>query len=338
MIAKSPWTVRWSVVIGLSVAALVVYLILRETQSHDDLSPEAYDFAVADTASIDRIVLWNRSPDTAVLTRQAGVWLINGAHPARPDAVEVLLETLYRIRLRGFAPDAATANILSAMSTYGTHVDVFAGDKSLKSFTVGTETPDMLGTYFLRDGFGRPVAVHIPGFNGFLSSRFFLREDLWRHRVIWSSAEPVSSVRLTYADSAKAGFNLSEDGGAWTLEAGGTRSAADGMAVQALLKAVASSQYEGVIIPSDAAYGKQDSLKALVPRIRIEVRRTDGSRNSMDLYHVPPDPEAMDDSGQPMEFDPNRFYAFLDDGRMVLVQRFGLQHLLKSSRALRASR
>jgi hypothetical protein len=110
------------------------------------------------------------------------------------------------------------------------------------------------------------------------------------------------------------------------------------MAVQALLKAVASSQYEGVIIPSDAAYGKQDSLKALVPRIRIEVRRTDGSRNSMDLYHVPPDPEAMDDSGQPMEFDPNRFYAFLDDGRMVLVQRFGLQHLLKSSRALRASR
>jgi hypothetical protein len=89
MIAKSPWTVRWSVVIGLSVAALVVYLILRETQSHDDLSPEAYDFAVADTASIDRIVVWNRSPDTAVLTRQAGVWLINGAHPARPDAVEV---------------------------------------------------------------------------------------------------------------------------------------------------------------------------------------------------------------------------------------------------------
>lgn len=329
---------RWSLVLGLAVTGLVVFLIVRESQSHDDLSPEAYDFAVADTASIDRIVLWNRSPDTAVLTRESGVWLINGAHPVRPDAISVLLETLYRVRLRGFAPDAATANILSAMSTYGTHVDVFAGDENLKSFTVGTETPDMLGTYFLRDGFGRPVAVHIPGFNGFLSSRFFLREDLWRHRVLWSSTEPVSSVGFTYADSAASSFSLREQGGSWILDAQGKKSATDGMAVQALLKAIASSQYEGVIIPSDVAYGKQDSLKALVPRIRVEVRRTDGSQNSMDLYHVPPDPEAMTEDGAPLEFDPNRFYGFLDDGRMVLVQRFGLQHLLKSSQALRASR
>ncbi|MFM6998850.1 MAG: hypothetical protein ACKOX0_06435, partial [Bacteroidota bacterium] len=73
---------RWSVILGLALVGLVVFLVLRESQSHDDLSPEAYDFAVADTAAIDRIVLWNRSPDTAVLTRESGVWLINGAHPA----------------------------------------------------------------------------------------------------------------------------------------------------------------------------------------------------------------------------------------------------------------
>lgn len=329
---------RWSVILGLALVGLVVFLVLRESQSHDDLSPEAYDFAVADTASIDRIVLWNRSPDTAVLTRESGVWLINGAHPVRPDAIEVLLETLYRVRLRGFAPDAATANILSAMSTYGTHVDVFAGEENLKSFTVGTETPDMLGTYFLRDGFGRPVAVHIPGFNGFLSSRFFLREDLWRHRILWSSTEPVTSIQLEFADSSSASYLVREQGGSWTLEQNGKKAPADGMAVQALLKAVASSQYEGVVIPSDLAYGKQDSLKALVPRIRVDVLRADGSRNRMDLYHVPPDPEALTEDGAPLEYDPNRFYGFLDDGRMVLVQRFGLQHLLKSSHALRASR
>jgi hypothetical protein len=46
----------------------------------------------------------------------------------------------------------------------------------------------------------------------------------------------------------------------------------------------------------------------------------------------------MTEDGAPLEYDPNRFYGFLDDGRMVLVQRFGLQHLLKSSHALRASR
>jgi hypothetical protein len=54
------------------------------------------------------------------------------------------------------------------------------------------------------------------------------------------------------------------------------------------------------------------------------------------LYHIAGDPEAITDDGQPQAFDPNRFYAFLEDGRMVLVQRFGLQHLLKSSRGLRS--
>lgn len=325
---------RGTLIVLAVIAAGIIFLIVRENQSHDDLSPEAYDFAIDDTASIDRIVLWNRSPDTAVLTREAGIWLINGSYPARPDAIEVLLETLYRVRLRGFAPDAATTNILKSMATYGVHIDVFSGDQTLKSFTVGTETPDMLGTYFLRDGFGRPVAVHIPGFNGYLSSRFFLREDLWRHRVLWPNQEPVAAVSISYLDSASANIELINKDGSWTISG----QVADGMKVQALLKAVASSQYEGVIIPSDGAYAKQDSLKALPPRVRVEVRRTDGSVNSMLLYHIPGDPEAITDDGLPQAFDPNRFYAFLDDDRMVLVQRYGLQHLLKSSRGLRSKR
>ena len=143
---------------------------------------------------------------------------------------------------------------------------------------------------------------------------------------------------MEYSDSSAANFSLEQKGGTWILNSKGKTEATDGMAVQALLKAVSASQYEGVIIPSDLAYSRQDSLKALAPRVRLRIRRSDATVNTMVLYHVPPDPEAVDDDGRPQEFDPNRFYAFLEDDRMLLVQRFGLQHLLKSSRALRASR
>ena len=143
---------------------------------------------------------------------------------------------------------------------------------------------------------------------------------------------------MEYSDSSAANFSLEQQRGTWILQSKGKAEPTDGMAVQALIKAVYASQYEGVIIPSDLAYSRQDSLKALQPRVRLSIRRSDGTVNSMILYHVPADPEAVDDDGRPQEFDPNRFYAFLEDGRMVLVQRFGLQHLLKSSRALRASR
>jgi hypothetical protein len=99
--------------------------------------------------------------------------------------------------------------------------------------------------------------VHIPGFNGYLSSRFFLREDLWRHRVLWPNQEPVSAVSISYVDSSNANVELINKDGSWSISG----QPADGMKVQALLKAIASSQYEGAIIPSDGVYRKQDSLK-----------------------------------------------------------------------------
>ena len=70
---SKPFRLRRTLIVAVLAASGIGYLIWNETQSRDDLSPEAYDFAIADTASIDRIVLWDRSPDTAVLTREAGI-------------------------------------------------------------------------------------------------------------------------------------------------------------------------------------------------------------------------------------------------------------------------
>ena len=105
------------------------------------------------------------------------------------------------------------------------------------------------------------------------------------------------------------------------------------MTSQALYKAVQSAQYEGMIIPSDLAYTKLDSISGSQPVAQITVRYADGNTADMRLFHVPGGPDILDADGRPQQWDPDRFYAVLSDGRFVLTQRYGLQHVLKSFRA-----
>ena len=325
--------IRWT---HIGIALLLggmAFLLIREIWSQKGIDQGLYDFAVGDTSAITRIVIWDKSPDTVVLTRTSGSqWLVNGTYIARHDAIEVILETLYRVRLRNFPQAAAQNTILTGMATYGKRVEVYQGDEQVKAFTVGTETPDMLGTYMLMEGYETPVATYLPGFNGYLSSRFFLREDLWRTRELWPSQDEIVTVSFLYPDAEH--FALRKEGVEFSLTRGQEEGIqGDPMACQALIKGIRQVQYEGMIIPSDLAWAKQDSIAASKPVAQIAVQYTDGSSATLSLYPVPGGPDILDENGQPQEFDPDRFYGILSDGRFVLAQRYGIQHVLKSFEA-----
>ena len=324
--------IRWSYVLAGGVLVTLAGLLVREVVANHGVDEGLYDFAVSDTAAVTRIVIWDKSPDTATLERKGVQWMVNGQYIARHDAIEVILETLYRVRLRNFPQAAAQQTILSAMATYGKRVEVYQGDALVKSFIVGTETPDMLGTYMLMDGYDTPVATYLPGFNGYLSSRFFLREDLWRTRELWPNPTEMSAITLVYPDSTF--LEVQRNGAQFRLVGGsGSGMTADPMASQALYKAVQQAQYEGMIIPSDLVLRKKDSIAATQPVAIVTVHYADGENAEMRLFHVPGGPDILDENGQPEQWDPDRFYALMSDGRFVLAQRYGLQHVLKSFRA-----
>ena len=329
----------------LVICSLVGYGLYRYTLSlGTDHREQNYDFAYTDTAAVDRIVIWDKTPDTVVLTREKSGWMVNGAYAARPDAVEVILETLHRMALRNFPQKSALPAIVEAMSTYGKEVTVYANGEEVKHFYVGTETPDMLGTYMMLHGADQPYAVYIPGFNGYLSSRFFTREDLWRDRTVFGvDHRDVREVRMRYFDSTAASVALTRgsDGSyaVYPLLANGSKGAPlanpRDLSVQAAFAAFRTLMYEGMIIPSDKIFSKQDSLRKSQPAFELYLRSKDQDW-TLTAYHVPGDPEAVPYEGAPASrFDPDRFYAFLSDGRFVLIQRHGFQSALFSLRSFR---
>ena len=315
--------------IALSITLIAVILWWLFPSANDGLYDEGmHNFAIEDTSAITSIMIWDRSPDTVILSKHGQKWEVNGLYPARKGAVDEILETLYRIRLRSIPQQAAVKNILTQLAVHGKQVTIYAGDQVVKQFQVGSETMDMLGTYMLMQGYSQPVATHIPGFNGFLSSRFFLQEDLWRSRNLFPHSSAIVGMSILYSENPQGSFSMNDQKQYTTISG---LSMINGMASQAMVKAIQSAKYEGMIIPSDKVWNKLDSIGKTRPAILIEVSYGDGSQASMSCYHVPGGEDIIAADGTILEHDPDRFYALLSDGRSALVQRYGLQHLLKTS-------
>lgn len=292
---------------------------------------ENYAFSIEDTASITKIIISDKVPSRVELIKENGTWLVNGKYPLRKESLDLLLETFYRMKLRNFPPQTAIPNIIKRMAVHGKEVTIYAGEKEIKHFYVGTETSDLLGTYMMIHGADQPYAVYIPGFNGYLSSRFFTDEAMWRDRTIFGyDNTELKQIEVFYPDSLKASFKMNinslEDIELYRWD--GTRINQFNLkAAQVYLASFRNTNYEGAIIPSDAIWAKKDSVLASAPIFTITAR-TANDEKTLKAYHIKAPADVVDTYGMPMAWDPDRFYASISDGRFVLAQYYGTSTLV----------
>ncbi len=321
------------------LAAGLLYILLSDDNGSSTLAGDGadYDFSIEDTSAVSKIVIISRDPDTATLKRMGSGWVIQtdqGDKPAREDAVDVLLETFHDIKLRNFPPKSAEQTILRRMAGYGKEVQVYQGDELVQNFIVGTDNNDMLGTYIMRKNGQQPYAMHIPQFNGYLSSRFFTREDLWRDRTIFGIADPdIKKVSMDYEYIPQEGFTIEQTpAGALSVydNSGTAIEPFNSQHTRYLLASLRTLNYEGAIIDTDEVWPKKDSIINSIPVFELEVVPFEGEKMTLSAFHVPAEPDTYDDAGNLMRWDPDRFYAYISDGRFVLIQAYAFENILKT--------
>jgi hypothetical protein len=322
--------------IGLIVLGFLAFWLLKNKNEGSTISKLAdeYAFNIRDTASIDKLILRDKSPSEVILVRTKKGWQMQDGRPIRQDAIEVLMETFYRQELRNFVPENSKPNVLKHMNVTGREVQVFQNGKLTKHFFVGGDTPDQNGTYMLMKGASQPYAVHIQGFNGYLSTRFFAAESLWLDRVIFGYDNlEITEAEIVYFEKPQLSFRM-EISDLTTIQL------FDGnnlpvpnfnlQEAQTFLAGFRGTKYEGLILPDEGAYLKQDSIKThQKPAFRITARTFDGQKRSLTAYYIKAMEDTYDGDGNPQQWDPDRLYAFVDDGRMVLIQYYGMSPLLR---------
>ncbi|MFC2097601.1 DUF4340 domain-containing protein [Bacteroidota bacterium] len=297
------------------VVLLVVAAILIISNSKVTLSKELRDFAIEDTASITKIYMANKSDQEVVLDKdENNQWFVNGKYPVRKESIDLILKTINRIEVRAPVSDAARDNTIRNLAGRSTKVEIYKKNKLLKVFYVGGATQDQRGTFLMIEGSTTPFVAHIPGFSGYLSSRFFIDEELWRDPGIFRyNSDDIKTVNIVNTYNPEQSFKLSRlDDGKFNLVPISRKRKPeefDSLSVLHYTNQFKNICWEFVINKTDPV--RKDSILSTLPLFTITVEDMTGNVNSVTAYTKPADgKEDMD--GNPLEIDDERMLAIIN--------------------------
>ncbi len=199
------------------------FMVFRKTKSSFD--PEETAFFIKDTAGIQSIQftynLEGKPKRTLTLTRKDSAWMVNKKYPALQAKMNILLKTLKLLRAKEPVLPQAKNNMLNLLAREHTDVEILSKDGSRKSYKVGTNTPDNMGTFMLLKGADDIYVTFIPGHTGYLNSRYSSVEDDWKENLVFATTpDQIEWVKVEYSSSKDSSFQISRKGKDWLLNGG----------------------------------------------------------------------------------------------------------------------
>lgn len=180
----------------LIILSIIAIWVKKHKGKSSTLNEEAKNFKVEDTASITKIILSDKKGTVTVLEKLKEGWKVNNTYRARTDAIQTLLYTIKMVEVKYPVPKSMKAGVLRTMAGFATKVQIYSGKKLIKQYYVGHNTQDYEGTFMLLTNiekdknYDEPFICHIPGFNGFLTVRYFTNPEEWRSKLVLNVTPP----------------------------------------------------------------------------------------------------------------------------------------------------
>jgi hypothetical protein len=297
------------------------------------IKPTLRDFAVADTASISKIFLADKNGNSITLERQSpSQWLVNGKYTARPDAVHTLLTTIKTLDIKEPIGKNAQDNVIKRLAAKAVKCEIYQNNELVKAYYVGTETPDQAGTYMIlidpetMKPSAKAFITYIPGFEGYLTTRYFTEERGWRDRTVFHYIpSDIKSVRLEAPSNPEQNYEVSVLGEnkfqVKKLNDNKVLNDLDTLAVKQYLSYFQQLNFESFEV--DLKQPQIDSALKTKPLNILTVTDNKGQSNKVTFYGRNNLKKLLDEKGEPLPFDPVRMDALLDNGKdFVMVQYF----------------
>ncbi len=283
------------------------------------------DFAVENIEDITKVFISNNIDGNLLLEKKNGVWYVNGNYEVSKPFMEFfLLETLKKIRVQGPVPLPARQNVISSMATMATKVEIYINNKLGKVYYVGNPTSDMSGTYMYLEGSKDPYITHIPGFDGFLSTRYPIAEREWVSKVIFDyKPEDVKSVDVNYPMDVNTSFTVTRKGNTNDFDITAAETAPKGTLNYASVKS-----YFGMFIDKtcegyiDLKPSTIDSIKKSGPVCIITLTDIKNKITKLSVYKrssTDRDHGLYDNKGNRLAYDPSRFNAMVENDKRIFV-------------------
>ena len=305
-----------------------IYLLSK--QDNSITRTDRRDFSIADTSEVIKVTLSSKAPEIAVLNRQnENSWTVNGKYKARKSGIFYLLQTLQRMEIAHPVPLSMRDNVIGNLAVKGIKVEVQLKNGTEKIIYVGGENKELTATFMMLKGALEPYAVHIPGFKGYLSGRFFTQEYLWRDKtVINYDNRNIASVKMQYynVNEKDESFQITKTNMGYQLSDFETKEMI-GHNLKALETYIASFRklYAESFVTGTLNI---DSLIKTQPLFELTVTTIDNQSTAIKVFNKKAEKTIYVDGDITMQ-DPERMFAFVNNEDWMVIQTNTFKKVMK---------
>lgn len=314
------------ILVALAVAAIFVY---KNKGRSSTIDKEASDFGLKDTASVDKIFMADKNGQKVLLERKPGGWTVNGKYEARPDAIDMLLYTIRMVEVKSPVSKASREMVIKIMAGKSVKLEVYSKGKKVKQYYIGHPTQDHTGTYMLMtdpetdENYKDPFITHIPGFNGYLSTRYFVEEADWRDRLMINYRPPqIRQIKLDLHEIPDSSFVID----LFSMQRFGLKNGKGQQlpfSEERLKQYIAYFQNVNCEFVLEKTEPLVDSLsKSAVPFATLTVTDRDNGQNVTYFYHKQPIASKNEQYGVDYKYDPDRLYVKFNGGKDYGVAQY----------------
>lgn len=309
----------------LAVGLIILAGILIKRELSENTNKTLRDFAVSDTATINKIFLVNMNKDHVLLERSDSGWIINGQYKARKDLINILLETVKRIEIKSPVTEKKLPKVMRDMASMGTKIEIYQKNKLVKTYYVGSDDSNNLSTYMIMEGSNRPFAIHLPGFTGFLSIRYSTEIGEWRERIVFKyDLKDIKKVKIIYPSDMQNSFIIEKNDGKYNLKTiigENVDFIPDTIKMKEMFNLIKYIGFEAFLNPK-IHQQKLDSLKTQPILCQYEVTNHKGQTKMLKTYTRPNISKAMNDDGEFYEYDIDFLYGIIEDDLQVVLLQY----------------
>lgn len=310
---------------------------LYQANAKGDTAKEK-DFKVENFEDVTEINITDRMGKNMNLKKVDENWILNDKYPVRELLFEEMKEALTKMEAYSPVPNIGKNTIIEQMVAEAVKVEVFKGRKKDKVIYVGGPNLQNNASHMFLEIKGKASKqiynVGIPGFKGYLTTRFLVNENEWRSKEIFSYLpSEIKEVKVKYfTDAGYDDYSLTNEKNNFTLEVGGKKFSAEDLNVNNIvnyLKMFENQQVMSYIFSEPVDKGLKDSLLVVNKYAEFNLIDQQNKAHKVTLLNMPlneSSKQQYDENGDPMAFDVDyKFVIFgeKEDWGVITNERFG---------------
>jgi hypothetical protein len=337
---------RNSIILIVALAIVAVFMLAKNTDN--TIRKKSNDFAVTDTSNITRFFLADKNNNSVKLERSStGTWLLNDKYEVNPTMVEVMLKTFLRIDIKAPVAKGMRNTVIRMMAGKSVKTEIyqrvyridlfnsvklFPHEKLTRTYYVGDATMDNTGTFMLMEGSEDPYIVNIPGFRGFVATRYSALEADWRsHQVFKYRVPEIKSVSVKFNETPEQSYQITnKNNRTFTLTSlidNRNIEHFDTMKVVEYLTMFRNLNYERIL--DEMSQSKYDSIISKIPTKEITLVDNLGKTHILKVWRRKADIGQLDLDGNQTDWDMERMYGLIDNSEyLVSIQYFVFNDVL----------